>query len=94
MPFDVSENQVIKFLGTITGLSEDDCAFRYRRDGKFSGLAFIRLVSEEDQQIALTYHKKYIGDRYVEVFKSSRTEFKSAVHTGKSVSDQETVVYT
>ncbi len=83
LPFDVEKREVIEFLSSIKDIKDEDVAFRFRNNGGFSGLAFIKLQSEEDEKEALGYHRKYLDKRYVEVFTSSQEEFISADHTKK-----------
>ena len=47
--------------------------------------------SEDILQEALSYHRKYINKRYVEIFSSSYEEFISAIHTDKESKDQEVI---
>ena len=48
LPFDVDSKGIKEFLSSLNEIKTEDIVFRYRRDGKFSGLAFVRLNGEED----------------------------------------------
>lgn len=79
----MERQDVLEFLGSLKNLKVDDVAFRYKKSRQFSGLAFVKLANKEEMEECLTYHKKDIipDQRYVEVFVSSKTEFKSALNT-------------
>jgi hypothetical protein len=87
LPFDIEKKEVLEFLSSLKYLTEDDIAYRFTYNGGFSGLAFVKLQSEEDQTEAKSFHKKYLGKRYVEVFASNETEFNSAMHTKTDTKD-------
>ncbi|XP_012605765.3 heterogeneous nuclear ribonucleoprotein F-like [Microcebus murinus] len=48
--------------------------FVYTREGRQSGEAFVEFESEEDVKMALKKDRESMGHRYIEVFKSHRTE--------------------
>ncbi|XP_069313630.1 heterogeneous nuclear ribonucleoprotein F-like isoform X2 [Eulemur rufifrons] len=48
--------------------------FIYTREGRQSGEAFVELGSENDVKMALKKDRESMGHRYIEVFKSHRTE--------------------
>jgi len=50
--------------------------------GRPSVHAFVELASEEIASQAMTYHKKLIGQRYIELFRSSVHELTTAVQQG------------
>uniref|UniRef100_UPI00358FD3E8 heterogeneous nuclear ribonucleoprotein H2-like n=1 Tax=Myxine glutinosa TaxID=7769 RepID=UPI00358FD3E8 len=57
--------------------------FTFTRDGKPTGEAFIQFESEEDLKKALDKHRKTMGHRYVEVFRSKLSEMQWALnHSG------------
>ena len=45
-------------------------------EGRPSGEAYLELETEEDFNKALDYHKKSMGNRYIEVFPSKRDEME------------------
>ncbi|XP_039593657.1 heterogeneous nuclear ribonucleoprotein H3 isoform X3 [Polypterus senegalus] len=58
-----------KVLGGVDGIN-----FTFTKEGKTSGEAFVELATAEDQITALEKDRKYMGHRYIEVFKSDRSE--------------------
>lgn len=42
--------------------------------GRASGQAYIEMETKEEQQEAMKKHKQYLGDRYIEIFKSNISE--------------------
>lgn len=49
------------------------------RDGRPSGEAYVEMTSHDDLLKGLKYNKKTMGSRYIEVFKSCRTEMSASV---------------
>jgi len=85
VPYDAEVQDILDFFKEVKDIDESDIALRFQRDGRFSGLAMVRVHSAEDEQIALDMHRKYLGKRYVEVFHSEKEEFQSAANqSGKS----------
>merc|ERR1719187_174177 len=82
MPWSASTEQVLEFLDgvQIQGGSEG-VHFTIVNNGWPSGEAYVELVSEEDLEAALARHKNHMGKRFVEVFKSSKSEMDWAVKT-------------
>ncbi|KAM8938823.1 G-rich sequence factor 1 [Pelodytes ibericus] len=54
--------------------------FIFNRDGKPRGDAVIEFQSAEDVQKAVEQHKKYMGQRYVEVFEMNQKEAESLLN--------------
>ncbi|XP_045387605.1 heterogeneous nuclear ribonucleoprotein F-like [Lemur catta] len=62
--------------------------FVYTREGRQSGEAFVELGSENDVQMALKKDRESMGHRYIEVFKSRRTEMDWVLkHSGPNSAD-------
>ncbi|EEC06851.1 splicing factor hnRNP-F, putative [Ixodes scapularis] len=62
------------------------------REGRPSGEAYIELESEQDVEVGLQRHNEHIGHRYIEVFKSKRSEMdwvvkRSGAHQQDSLND-------
>jgi epithelial splicing regulatory protein 1/2 len=47
--------------------------------GKRNGEAFIRFVDEGNRDLALKRHKNHIGQRYIEVYKATLTDYNNIV---------------
>uniref|UniRef100_A0A2K5EE19 RRM domain-containing protein n=1 Tax=Aotus nancymaae TaxID=37293 RepID=A0A2K5EE19_AOTNA len=62
--------------------------FIYTREGRQSGEAFVELGSEDDVKLALRKDRESMGHRYIEVFKSRRTEMDWVLkHSGPNSAD-------
>ncbi|XP_069313634.1 heterogeneous nuclear ribonucleoprotein F-like isoform X5 [Eulemur rufifrons] len=62
--------------------------FIYTREGRQSGEAFVELGSENDVKMALKKDRESMGHRYIEVFKSHRTEMDWVLkHSGPNSAD-------
>nr|2DB1_A Chain A, heterogeneous nuclear ribonucleoprotein F [Mus musculus] len=75
LPWSCSIEDVQNFLSDCT--IHDGVAgvhFIYTREGRQSGEAFVELESEDDVKLALKKDRESMGHRYIEVFKSHRTE--------------------
>uniref|UniRef100_A0A8D2ZTD5 Heterogeneous nuclear ribonucleoprotein H3 (2H9) n=1 Tax=Scophthalmus maximus TaxID=52904 RepID=A0A8D2ZTD5_SCOMX len=75
LPWSCSQEEVASFFSDsdIIGKVNGVC-FTYSKEGRPSGEAFIELKSAEDFKDALAKDRKYMGHRYIEVFKSNRSE--------------------
>ncbi|KAB0344531.1 hypothetical protein FD754_021457 [Muntiacus muntjak] len=65
-----------------------DVHFIYSREGRQSGEAFVELKSKDDVKMALKKYRESLGHRYIEVFKSHRTEMDWVLkHSGPNSGD-------
>nr|XP_057945031.1 heterogeneous nuclear ribonucleoprotein H3 [Doryrhamphus excisus] len=75
LPWSCTQEEVAGFfsdcdiMGKINGV-----CFTYSKEGRPSGEAFIELKTSDDFKNALSKDRKYMGHRYIEVFKSNRSE--------------------
>ena len=73
LPFSVTEEEIKTFFKSL--MLADDCIHLIKyRDGKGTGLAFVKLKDEEEIKHALLMDKNHIGSRYVEVVRSDESE--------------------
>ncbi|KAL0915812.1 hypothetical protein M5K25_013271 [Dendrobium thyrsiflorum] len=75
LPFDCSEADVIDFLG---GLNLLDILFIHK-SGRFTGEAFCVLAYALQVDFAIQRDRRNMGRRYIEVFRSTRQEYYSAI---------------
>uniref|UniRef100_T1E5L2 G-rich sequence factor 1 n=1 Tax=Crotalus horridus TaxID=35024 RepID=T1E5L2_CROHD len=69
LPYDCTEEDVLNFFsGSKIRNGLEGIHFLLYRDGKRRGDAIVELESEQDVMNALNKHRKYLGQRYVEVF--------------------------
>ena len=89
LPWSCSVEDVQNFLSDCT--IHDGVAgvhFIYTREGRQSGEAFVELESEDDVKLALKKDRESMGHRYIEVFKSHRTEMDWVLkHSGPNSGD-------
>lgn len=74
LPFDVTEDEIRIFLGC-----EPVDILLVKREGRFSGEAFVVLGSPLQIQMAVDKNKSYMGRRYVEVFRAKKLDYYKAV---------------
>ena len=77
VPYNSKEPEIFEFLRGIR-IYKEDISFQYDCEGKFTGLVYIRLLSENDKHEALSYNLGAIENRYIEVFETNENEFTSA----------------
>ncbi|XP_013857300.1 heterogeneous nuclear ribonucleoprotein H3 [Austrofundulus limnaeus] len=75
LPWNCTQEEVASFFSDceIVG-NVDGVCLTYSKDGRSTGEAFIELKTSEDYKNALAKDRKYMGHRYVEVFKSKHSE--------------------
>ncbi|EFJ25570.1 hypothetical protein SELMODRAFT_413714 [Selaginella moellendorffii] len=77
LPFNCSESDVFEFFA---GLDVVDVLL-VRKQGRFSGEAFVVLGAPMQVDFALQRNRQNMGRRYVEVFRSKKQDYYSAVAT-------------
>ncbi|XP_066549485.1 heterogeneous nuclear ribonucleoprotein H3 isoform X1 [Amia ocellicauda] len=75
LPWSCTQEEVAGFFSdcNIVGGVNGVC-FTYSKEGRPSGEAFVELKTAEDFKNAVAKDRKYMGHRYIEVFKSNRSE--------------------
>ncbi|KAM3721508.1 RNA-binding protein [Dirofilaria immitis] len=83
LPYDCTEAQILEFFAE----GENGCKvthggilFVNKSDGRPTGDAFVMFDNEEAGQKALTKHKRTIGTRYIELFRSTQAEVQQVVN--------------
>ncbi|XP_069482381.1 G-rich sequence factor 1 isoform X1 [Ambystoma mexicanum] len=76
LPYSCTEEDIAQFF---TGLSiaEDGITFVLDHRGKKSGDAFVQFMTSEMAEQALLKHRAEMGNRYIEIFKSRRSEIQT-----------------
>uniref|UniRef100_A0A3B5M3L6 RRM domain-containing protein n=1 Tax=Xiphophorus couchianus TaxID=32473 RepID=A0A3B5M3L6_9TELE len=77
LPWNCSRDEVASFFSDcdIVGGVSGVC-LTYTKEGRATGEAFIELKTADDYKNALAKDRKYMGHRYVEVFKSKHSEME------------------
>ncbi|XP_052235434.1 heterogeneous nuclear ribonucleoprotein F-like isoform X2 [Dreissena polymorpha] len=74
LPWSSSPDDIYSFFGDSVNIVPDGVHFTFSREGRPSGECFVEVVSEQDVEKALERHKDHMGQRYIEVFHSKRSE--------------------
>ncbi|XP_001950119.1 heterogeneous nuclear ribonucleoprotein F-like [Acyrthosiphon pisum] len=86
-------DDIIKFLNTLGEAKVKDGAsgvhFTMNRKGKPSSQAYVEMESEESLKAALKKDREYMGNRYIKVFPSKRSEMEWAIKITGSTLDNE-----
>ncbi|XP_063542579.1 RNA-binding protein fusilli isoform X2 [Cydia strobilella] len=85
LPYDATPAQVLDFFSTgddpvqvLDGA--EGVLFVRRADGRATGDAFVLFSKEEDSPKALSRHRKLIGQRYIELFRSTTAEVQQVLN--------------
>eukprot|EP00803_Ostreobium_quekettii_P005571 evm.model.scf_1217.5 EVM.evm.TU.scf_1217.5 scf_1217:13992-15942(+) len=74
LPFHVTEDEIRLFLG-----GDPVDILMVKRDGRFSGEAYVVLGTPVAVEMALTKNKSYMGRRYIEIFRAKKLDYYRAV---------------
>lgn len=75
LPWRASESDLTNFFSGIS-MQPNGITFQMNSAGRPTGEAYVQLASKLDLEEALTRHKKYMDNRYIEVFASSLVDLK------------------
>ncbi|XP_046973733.1 RNA-binding protein fusilli isoform X1 [Vanessa cardui] len=85
LPYDATPQQVLEFFSTgddpvqvLDGA--EGVLFVRRADGRATGDAFVLFAKEDDSPKALSRHRKLIGARYIELFRSTTAEVQQVLN--------------
>lgn len=77
LPYDCTDTQIRAFFEPLK--LTDKILFITRTDGRPTGDAFVQFETEDDAQKGLSRHRQIIGQRYIELFKSTAAEVQQVV---------------
>ncbi|KAL8206630.1 UNVERIFIED_CONTAM: G-rich sequence factor 1 [Gekko kuhli] len=87
LPYSCTEEDVLNFFaGSKIRNGVHGIHFLLNRDGKRRGDALVELESEQDVQKALEKHRRYLGQRYVEVFEIHNEDVEAIMKSLQSTS--------
>jgi len=94
LPWSASQDEVAAFLEDCNVVDgKNGIHFTYVRDGRPSGEAYVEMASEDDLEKALSKNKQHMGKRYIEVFRSKKSEMDWVVRrSGPNQPDNEDAV--
>lgn len=93
LPWSATKEEIINFFSNCKiRRGADGIHMTFSREGRPSGEAYIEMESDEDMTKGLDKHNSHMGHRYIEVFKSKRSEMewvvkRSGIHQQDSLSD-------
>uniref|UniRef100_F6RXS2 Heterogeneous nuclear ribonucleoprotein H3 n=1 Tax=Xenopus tropicalis TaxID=8364 RepID=F6RXS2_XENTR len=76
LPFGCSKEEIVQFFSGLR-IVPNGITLTVDYQGRSTGEAFVQFASKEIAENALGKHKERIGHRYIEIFKSSRSEIRS-----------------
>lgn len=80
LPFRATEGNVIDFFGEAS-MEILDVAFVETQDGRQTGDAYVELLTDGGAEMCMTYNRRIMGTRYIEVIESSAMEREVALTT-------------
>ncbi|XP_049646456.1 heterogeneous nuclear ribonucleoprotein H3 isoform X1 [Suncus etruscus] len=75
LPFGCSKEEIVQFFQGLE-IVPNGITLTMDYQGRSTGEAFVQFASKEIAENALGKHKERIGHRYIEIFRSSRSEIK------------------
>lgn len=90
LPFAATKDDIIAFFGDpalcpgVPPLAHDSIHVVTSADGRPSGVAFVEFGTPEDAKTAMRKNRQCMGQRYLEIFPSSREEATRAATSGSS----------
>ncbi|XP_069466701.1 heterogeneous nuclear ribonucleoprotein H3 isoform X1 [Ambystoma mexicanum] len=77
LPFGCSKEEIVQFFSGLR-IVPNGITLTMDYQGRSTGEAFVQFASKEIAENALGKHKERIGHRYIEIFKSSRSEIRGS----------------
>ncbi|CAH1724269.1 heterogeneous nuclear ribonucleoprotein F-like [Aphis gossypii] len=91
LPWSATADDIIKFLSILGEAKVKDGTagvhLTMAREGRPSGEAYVEMESEEDLKAALKKDREHMGNRYIEVFRSKRSEMEWVIKKTGSTLD-------
>ncbi|XP_026193774.1 heterogeneous nuclear ribonucleoprotein H2 [Cyclospora cayetanensis] len=80
LPWDVNEEAVVRFLKPVASITEADVCVCVGLNKRVTGEAYVNVHSTDLRDLAVrTLHGRMMGQRWIEVFRSSAEDFEKAV---------------
>nr|CDS28717.2 heterogeneous nuclear ribonucleoprotein [Hymenolepis microstoma] len=80
LPYSATAEDVLNFFKDVKIKNEKrGVSFPQGPNGRSNGEAFVELENEDELEAALSLHKKHMGKRYIEVFRSDESEKQRAL---------------
>ena len=75
LPYDCSTDDIMQFFNAIS-LHKNSVEMVHMFNGRFSGIAHVKLRSRDDVKLALLMDQNHIGDRYIDVMEISEDKLE------------------
>ncbi|VDO08073.1 unnamed protein product [Rodentolepis nana] len=80
LPYSATAEDVVNFFKDVKIKNEKrGVSFPQGPNGRSNGEAFVELENDDELEAALSFHKKHMGKRYIEVFRSDESEKQRAM---------------
>ncbi|KAL1274829.1 hypothetical protein QQF64_027643 [Cirrhinus molitorella] len=83
LPFSCMEKDIIQFFSGLE-IAEDGVKIVLDRKGRNSGDAFVQFATKEMAELALKKDREVIGNRYIEIFPSRKSEIQVQYGRGRN----------
>ncbi|VUZ43875.1 unnamed protein product [Hymenolepis diminuta] len=83
LPYTVSTEEIIDFFaktGCQVQFDREGILFVNRKDGRATGDAFVMFATDAEAEKALKNHRQHIGNRYIELFRSTPAEVNQVMN--------------
>nr|CDS30038.1 hypothetical protein HmN_000912900 [Hymenolepis microstoma] len=83
LPYTVSAEEIIEFFaktGCQVQFDREGILFVNRKDGRATGDAFVMFATDAKAEKALLNHRQHIGNRYIELFRSTPAEVNQVMN--------------
>jgi RNA recognition motif-containing protein len=78
IPFSAGKEEIAKFFESHNPIL-DSIVLTYRSDGRATGEAYVGFESPDASKSAMELHRKSMGNRYIELFLSTKDEHGRAL---------------
>ncbi|XP_056602841.1 G-rich sequence factor 1 [Triplophysa dalaica] len=89
LPFSCTEKDVIQFFAGLE-IVEDGVTIISNKKGRNSGDAFVQFATKEMADKALERDREVMGNRYIEIFRSRKSEIQAQNGRGRNVTSENT----
>ncbi|KAH3764249.1 epithelial splicing regulatory protein 2 [Pelomyxa schiedti] len=92
LPYSATEHDIVNFFSGLT-IATNGIHFVFNENERPSGEAYVEFATEEDAQRAMAKHKEQILNRYIEVFRCSKSEVQWVLNGRSRIPNQRFLSY-